>query len=617
MYFIEMNVVRWMVNSLKDLTPVRNLRYWGMTSLHFLLMLFIFIGLALPGIAQQSETESKAKIKELEKKLASLPKDQFDWDLHNELRHHYGAVDPARSMKHVEIILKNRPSDDYMKQVLGGKDPDSAKAVASLLDTAKKYSKLANLKAACLLWAGELESNPKSAESILRRVVAEQDAVPTYRIAAEELLRTRFGHKGTSANAKPKKVTRTPEGMEKRPGPWNDPADQTVWPNQTSNANSDPWLVENHDQIRLMRPRVLIINFSNEHTTDHIANLSRQLINALGEGSRYHGYKSAESPVFLEYQIFKYVDLRDPTSKVGNSSRIPVKDPKAKNGFNMKYASYFSEEFARYYAVPSPDDPKKFLNLAELLDGGYVHEVWFVESGNVNAAVHVGSYEVVEEKPRYNDKFEKIPNQWVQAGNGGDPDQPWCGRSCRIGCINASRGIGCFLESLAHGIEGTANSDAIPYLSKYFREFADFDLDKRYGLPFKSLYGVSYRDQEIEYPAPNKMIITHNGGKHVIDDYIARGGNAHFPPNGRRHYDLDNPNPVMSTIEDWRIGSGPGGKDIAKPFTNQAFRAYRDLAPDCMGAWLVYWRQNMPGLNNKQKDDQGRPMKNWIPFLFY
>ena len=74
---------------------------------------------------------------------------------------------------------------------------------------------------------------------------------------------------------------------------------------------------------------------------------------------------------------------------------------------------------------------------------------------------------------------------------------------------------------------------------------------------------------------------------------------------------------MLSTIEDWRIGSGPGGKDVAKPFTNQAFREYRDLAPDCMGAWLVYWRQNMPGLDNKQKDDAGKPMKNWWPFLFY
>ena len=77
------------------------------------------------------------------------------------------------------------------------------------------------------------------------------------------------------------------------------------------------------------------------------------------------------------------------------------------------------------------------------------------------------------------------------------------------------------------------------------------------------------------------------------------------------------PDPVLSTIEDWRIGSGPGGKDLARPWTNKVIRAYRDRAPDCMGPWLVYWRQNFPGLNNRSLDDAKRPMKNWWPFLFY
>jgi hypothetical protein len=36
-----------------------------------------------------------------------------------------------------------------------------------------------------------------------------------------------------------------------------------------------------------------------------------------------------------------------------------------------------------------------------------------------------------------------------------------------------------------------------------------------------------------------------------------------------------------------------------------------------MGPWVVYWRQNMPGLGNKCVDDSGKPMKNWWPFLFY
>ena len=80
---------------------------------------------------------------------------------------------------------------------------------------------------------------------------------------------------------------------------------------------------------------------------------------------------------------------------------------------------------------------------------------------------------------------------------------------------------------------------------------------------------------------------------------------------------LDSSQPVLSTIEDWRIGSGQGGRDRARPFFSAVLLRNRDLAPDCMGAWLVYWRQNMPGLNNRQRDDQGHAMKNWWPFLFY
>ena len=73
----------------------------------------------------------------------------------------------------------------------------------------------------------------------------------------------------------------------------------------------------------------------------------------------------------------------------------------------------------------------------------------------------------------------------------------------------------------------------------------------------------------------------------------------------------------MSTIEDWRVGSGDGGKDLAMAWTNERFAQYRESAPDCMGPWLIYWRQNFPGLDNRQKDEAGRPMKNWWPFLFY
>lgn len=409
-----------------------------------------------------------------------------------------------------------------------------------------------------------------------------------------------------------------PQGLESSPGPWSDSADLTLWPNRTSNANSDPWLAENHDLLKRLKPRVLLVNFSNDHPRAKLEALAKQIIAGLAEGSRWHGYADPQAPVFLQYEVFKLVDLRDAGSQMkGDSSRIPIKrgkDGKPRAGINLDYNAFFSEAFARHYGVPDPKRPDRFLRLDELVDRGYVHELWFFVSG---AAGDCRALEGVELKPAYDEQFKKIPNRHVQAGNGGDPDQKWTGRSIRLGCINASRGSGCFLESLSHCMEGTSNSNAIPYFTRYFREFSGHDLRERHQLPFDSLYGVDYAGKQIQFPNDHTMVVTHKGKEHRVENYVAQGGNAHFPPNARGHYDLNNDQPVLSTIEDWRMGSGDGGKDRAKPWTNASIRQYRDLAPDCMGPWLVYWRQNMPGLGNQQKDDRGKPMKNWWPFLFY
>ena len=403
---------------------------------------------------------------------------------------------------------------------------------------------------------------------------------------------------------------------EKGPGPWTDPVELNVWPNQTSRANGDPWLVQHHDQIQQMRPRLLVINFSNVHDRNHLDGLITNLRLAIGESSRYHGYADAKAPAFLQYEVFKFVDLRDVDRKQGDSRLVPVKNVAATTGFNMKYAAFFSEEYAKHYGVTDPKNRTRFLRLDELLELGYCHEVWLCLSGAPENP-RIGAYEVVERKPQYDEKFQVVKGVSLQAGNGGDADQPWTGRSVRIGTVNASRGPGCFMESLSHGMEGTANANAIPYFTRYFQDYAGFNLDKKLKVPFNSLYAVNYGRSDIQYPDPHTMIVWHGVREYRIDNYLCTGGNAHFPPNGRRHYDLDNTAPVLSTIEDWHIGSGPGGKDLAKPFTNAAFQQYRELAPDCMGPWLVYWRQNMPGLKNRQKADDGKSMKNWWPFLFY
>ena len=395
------------------------------------------------------------------------------------------------------------------------------------------------------------------------------------------------------------------------------PADLTVWPNRTSFANSDPWIAANHDRVREMRPRVLLVNFSNEHSADQLQKLAERIIKCVAEGSRYHGYANPDAPAFLKYEVFKFVDLRDADRTKGNSRLIPLKDPSAKGGFNFKYKELYSDEFAKHYAVPDPQKAGRFLPLAELVERGYVHEVWFFDSGAVNIPPHVGGFESIELKPVYDERFRRVEGKPVQSGNGGDPEMPWIGRSLRVGFINASRGAGCFIESLSHSFEGTAHGRAIPYLTRYFNEFGGFDLNTRYKLPFGSLYGAGLGKEKVRYPDPTTMIVPHKGQELRVEKYVAFAGNVHFPPNGRTHYDMDNREPVMSTIEDWRIRSGPDGEDVAKIYTSDVLKPYRELAPDCMGAWLIYWRQNIPGLDNRAKDDQGKPMRNWWPFLFY
>ena len=400
--------------------------------------------------------------------------------------------------------------------------------------------------------------------------------------------------------------------LEGNSHPDQDSSDTSIWPNRTSRANSDRWLVDNHDRIQQMRPRLLLLNFSQEASREKLEKITADLLAALRESSRYHGYRDAKAAAFLDYKVFKFVDLRDADKTKGNCAKVPVK-PGVTEGINMDYNAFFTEQFAPHYGIPDPKNPKRFLRLDELVDLGYVHEVWFFGE----ATPEVRALECVEEKPQYDEQFRRHATRFVQAGNGGDDDQKWTGRSVRLGFINASRGIGCYLESLSHSIEGTANSGAIPYFTKYFHEFAGHDLKTRYDLPFESFYPLWGEGNEIEYPNPTTAVAKNKGQVYRLEKYLAYGGNVHFPPNGRRHYDMENKEPVMSTIEDWRIGSGPGGKDVAIPWTNERFAKYREMAPDCMGAWLVYWRQNFPGFKNRQQDDAGEPMKNWWPFLFY
>ncbi len=397
------------------------------------------------------------------------------------------------------------------------------------------------------------------------------------------------------------------------PVPRSDGDDLTVWPNRVSAANSDPWIAEHHDQIRKMQPRLLLLNFANDVAPELPMKLFERLMAAVRESSRYHGYKDPEAPAFLEYRVWKYVDLRDQGSDQGNSAAAPVKPDVAEPDINCDYGGFFCDKFAAHLGVRDPKNRERSLRLDELIELGYVHEVWFTASPDGKWR----TLECVEIKPLYDTEFRPVKGEYRQSGNGGDDAQPWTGRSVRLNSLNHTRDIGCGMENLAHSFEGMAHGGAIPYFRRYFREFAGFDLDERFGLPFESFYALWGEGKGVEYPDDHTALVRDGEKTWTLADYRAQAGNVHFPPNGRSHYDQENRSPVLSNIEDWRCGSGPGGTDVYQPWSAAVLDRYSDLAPDCMGKWLVYWRQNVPGLLNPARDDDGRPMKNWWVFLFY
>lgn len=398
-----------------------------------------------------------------------------------------------------------------------------------------------------------------------------------------------------------------------------------VWPNIQSSANSDRWLVEHHDEILQIRPKVMLLNFVNSKTNDQMLIHAQKVVDAMKEASRWHGYKENRSCPFLFYQLSYAIDLRDnpppPDWHYRNSTLYPRENPQT-GLWGFDYETLFTTEFSSHYGVVNPDAPDKFLDLCELFSRGYVNEVWIYMDADVPDA---GAAEILELKPYYDENFVRIMSREMNrcAGNGcfdvDDEIPTHCTNTIRIAAFNNTRGAGCFLESLSHGFEsiGAWNPDILPYLSKNFIPFANYRLNERYGIPFDSWYSCPYDTTCYYFPSETSIEYNINGQTGTIDPYDPVCGNVHFPPNARKHYDLESPYTVQTTCEGFGLGEGVNGKDKLYPFTSQNFTQYWGLAPDCMGPFLIWWRQNFPSRGGIVKDVDGKLMKNWWPFIYY
>jgi hypothetical protein len=214
-----------------------------------------------------------------------------------------------------------------------------------------------------------------------------------------------------------------------------------LWPNAESAVNSDPWLVANHDRIRSLQPRVLVVNFVHGLCEAAARGRVERLRAVLRESSRWHGYRDPGAPPCLDYDVVGIVDLTEPRGRLDrNSARFP------------RTADEVGFDYAALHELRLHDG----LTLDELTARGLVNEVWLLADHTERSA----PWETVEVKQAYDDAFRPLAGFEPHAGNSGAHDAPWLGRSLRILFINFDRGVGCAMESLGHSLERMASCGA-------------------------------------------------------------------------------------------------------------------------------------------------------------
>jgi hypothetical protein len=387
------------------------------------------------------------------------------------------------------------------------------------------------------------------------------------------------------------------------------------WPPGGTGANSDPWIVAHHDTITQMQPRVLVLNFDNSATVDMVRQTAELQIQAIAEGSRYHGYSDARAPIFLAYQIAKIVDLADHPVPAGWTNPSSTKLPVGPNG-SFDPLALFSSRFSDLYVFPDPATPTRNLSLCELFEKGVINEVWIQdhESGIRHAPFNV------ERKQIYDLQNNAVPGSFSSCvGGGGCLQDVNCAVTVRMAHLDPNRGPGCDLYVRGWGVEGMW--DALPAFAPAAKTFLNRDFRTRFGVAFdgwENICDQTGTDLCVSYPTSTSATGTYtNGIVWKIDPFIQGCGSTVFPPNARQRYDFKVATPVQSRCELFGLGQSGSGTDELEPYTAAKVAADEQAFPDCGGGWQIYWRQSIPGLGNQAKSPDGHPLRNWWPLLFY
>lgn len=404
-----------------------------------------------------------------------------------------------------------------------------------------------------------------------------------------------------------------------------------TWPNDKSRANSDPWLAAHHDELTSIHPRVLLLHFDNQIAMSQVRTNTDALVQKLAEGSRYHGYSSP----FLQYEIAYAVDLTDRPPPPGWENTYSTRLPTTSDGA-LDPAPLFGQLFAELYQIPDPTAPSRKLALCELFERGVINEVWL----HIGEPPPVSTPSILERRQVYDASGHASAGAFLTTAGSPDQAQALDARGCAVtvrmvvivplttpqdNAPPVGRDVACSLMAHGFGIETMAL--AIPYLTIHARPFLNLDLRSRYHVTFDAWRDICRSDFApcVQYssdaggqwralPATGATV-----GGWTMRPFRQGCGTVDFPPNARFRWDFDNREPnqgVPARCEHYGRRDGPDGYDTYLPYLADETGGLQGPF-NCGPAWQMYWRQSIPGYGNVALDVDGRPMKNWWPYLFY
>lgn len=210
-------------------------------------------------------------------------------------------------------------------------------------------------------------------------------------------------------------------------------------------------------------------------------------------------------------------------------------------------------------------------NICSLLDSGQIDEVW-IWAGNGNGA----------DKPHL--------LEWTTSGPGWTGNTPDCGKIITTLTYNYTREADVALESFHHRLEGLFMHDTPCDFSTAF-----WPWEGQRVWPVQCAGLLSDRFGFVARPFSG-------------NDYIGGCGDAHAPPNilDNQAYNYSSPTSVRSICPDW----SQDGSGRVSTLSCQEWGCTH-------WGYHVWWMQNLPGLNNTNRDRYGQLHNNWWTYLFY